>query len=106
MLAPSEYPPAAARVLDDYRRQFGGQPGAYALYGFEAMSVVLDAIRRAGSHGNDRQTVIDRFFATANRDSVLGRYSMQADGETTLSRYGVDRIVGGRAQFYRALDIR
>lgn len=93
-------------MLDDYRRQFGGQPGAYALYGFEAMSVVLDAIRRAGSHGNDRQTVIDRYFATANRDSVLGRYSMQADGETTLSRYGVDRIVDGRAQFYRALDIR
>jgi branched-chain amino acid transport system substrate-binding protein len=106
LLAPSEYPPAAARVLKDYRRQFGGQPGAYALDGFEAMSVVLDAIRRAGSHGNDRQTVIDRFFATANRDSVLGRYSMQADGETTLSRYGVDRIVAGRAQFYRALDVR
>jgi hypothetical protein len=49
--------------------------------------------------------VIERFFATAGRDSVLGRYSMQADGETTLSRYGVDRIVGGRTQFYRALDI-
>jgi branched-chain amino acid transport system substrate-binding protein len=106
VLALAEYPPASRRVLDDYRRQFGGQPGAYALYGFEAMSVVLDAIRRAGSHGNDRQTVIDRYFATANRDSVLGRYSMQADGETTLSRYGVDRIVDGRAQFYRALGIR
>jgi branched-chain amino acid transport system substrate-binding protein len=106
VLALNEYPPAAKRVLDDYQRQFGGLPGAYALYGFEAMSVVLDAIGRAAPHGNDRQTVIDRFFATAGRDSVLGRYSMQADGETTLSRYGVDRIVGGRAQFYRAFDIR
>jgi branched-chain amino acid transport system substrate-binding protein len=106
VLAPSEYPPEAARVLKDYRRRFGGQPGAYALYGYEAMSVVLDAIRRAGSHGNDRQTVIDRFFATADRESVLGRYSVQADGETTLSRYGVDRIVDGRAQFYRVLDVR
>lgn len=106
VLAPSEYPPAAKRVLDDCRRQFGGQPSAYALYGFEAMSAVLDAIRRAGSHGNDRQSVIERFFATAGRDSVLGRYSMQADGETTLSRYGVDRIVGGRAQFYRAFGVR
>jgi branched-chain amino acid transport system substrate-binding protein len=106
LLAQGEYPPAAARVLRDYRGQFGGQPGPYALYGFEAMSVVLQAIREAGAHGNDRQTVIDRFFATTNRDSVLGRYSMQADGETTLSRYGVDRIVAGRTQFYRALDIR
>jgi branched-chain amino acid transport system substrate-binding protein len=105
-LALSEYPPPATRVLDDYRRQFGGRPGAYALYGFEAMSAVLDAIRRAGSHGNDRQTVIERFFATAGRDSVLGRYSMQADGETTLSRYGVDRIVSGHTQPYRTLEIR
>jgi len=106
LLALDHYPPAAARALHDYRRQFGGRPGAYALYGFEAMSVVLDAIRAAGSHGNERQAVIDSFFATANRDSVLGRYSMQPDGETTLSRYGVDRVVGGRAQFSRALDIR
>jgi branched-chain amino acid transport system substrate-binding protein len=106
LLALSDYPPGAARVLGDYRRHFGGQPGPYALYGYEAMSVALDAIRRAGSRGNDRQAVIESFFATTNRDSVLGRYSMQADGETTLSRYGVDRVVGGRAQFYRALDVR
>jgi branched-chain amino acid transport system substrate-binding protein len=106
VLAPGEYPPSAARVLDDYRRQFGGRPGAYALYGFEAMSVVLDAIRRAGSRGNVRQAVIDSFFKTPTRDSVLGHYSVGLDGETTLSRYGVDRIVGGSTQFYRAFDIR
>jgi branched-chain amino acid transport system substrate-binding protein len=106
VLALDEYPPAAARVLADYRRQFGAHAGAYALYGFEAMSVVLDAIRAAGARGNDRQTVIDRFFATANRDSVLGHYSVRPDGETTLSRYGVDRIAGGHPQFYRAIEVR
>jgi branched-chain amino acid transport system substrate-binding protein len=106
VLATGLYPPSAATVLNDYHRDFGGEAGAYALYGYEAMSVVLDAIRRAGSHGNERQTVIDRFFAVKNRDSVLGRYSMGADGETTLSRYGVDRVVNGRAVFYRAIDGR
>jgi hypothetical protein len=50
--------------------------------------------------------VIDRFFATTDRTSVLGRYSMRPDGETTLSRYGVDRIVDGRPQVYRAIDVR
>ncbi|HEX3434390.1 MAG TPA: ABC transporter substrate-binding protein [Solirubrobacteraceae bacterium] len=106
VLAPGEYPPAAARVFDDYRRQFGGTPGVYALYGYEAMSVVLDAIRRAGSRGNVRQAVIDSFFRTRDRDSVLGRYSIGPDGETTLSRYGADRIVAGHAQFFRAFDVR
>jgi branched-chain amino acid transport system substrate-binding protein len=68
------------------------------------MSVVLAAIRGAGIHGNDRQTVIDRFFATRGRDSVLGRYSMQSNGETTLARYGVDRVENGRAVFFRAIE--
>jgi hypothetical protein len=30
---------------------------------------------------------------------------MQPDGETTLSRYGVDRVAGGKAEFYRAFDL-
>jgi branched-chain amino acid transport system substrate-binding protein len=106
ILAASDYPSPAARVLGDYRTRFGGDPGAYALYGFETMSVVLDAIRRAGDQGNNRQVVIERFFATSDRDSVLGRYSMQGDGETTLSRYGVDRVSAGKAESFRALEVR
>ncbi len=105
ILPVSDYPSPAARVLAGYRAKFGRQPGAYALYGFETMSVVLDAIRRAAAQGNNRQVVIERFFATKDRDSVLGRYSMQSDGETTLSRYGVDRVVGGKAEFDRAFDL-
>lgn len=106
ILPASLYPPAAARVLEAYRRRFGGAGGAYALYGYEAMSVVLLAIREAGLRGNDRQTVVNRFFAIKDRASVLGRYSIAADGETTLSRYGVDRVEGGQAVFYRVLNVR
>jgi branched-chain amino acid transport system substrate-binding protein len=99
------YPASGARVLKDYRADFAGEAGPYVLYGYEAMRVVLDAIRSAGDRGNDRQAVIARFFATRDRDSVLGRYSMRADGETTLARYGVDRVLGGRPVFYRAMSL-
>ncbi len=106
VLAPDLYPPSAQRVLSDYRRDFVGEAGPYALYGYEAMSVVLDAIRDGGARGNDRQVVTERVFATRNRNSVLGRYSIEPDGETTLSRYGVDRVLGGRPVFYRAIDVQ
>jgi branched-chain amino acid transport system substrate-binding protein len=105
LLATAGYPPPAAAVLADYRRHFGGSPGPYALYGYEAMSVVLDAIRRAGGRGNDRPTVVQRFFQTRDRDSVLGRYSVLPSGETTLARYGVDRVSDGHARFLRAIDL-
>jgi len=104
-LPASFYPPAGKRVLSSYRRVFGVEAGAYALYGYEAMMLVLNAVRAAGARGDDRQTVIDRVFATTNRNSVIGRYSIEADGETTLSSYSVDRVSGGRPVFYRAIDL-
>jgi branched-chain amino acid transport system substrate-binding protein len=105
ILPSRSYPRAAARVLEAYRKRFGSEGGPYALYGYEAMSVALLAVREAGARGNDRQTVIGRFFAIRDRESVLGRYSMQADGESTSSRYGVDRVENGRAVFYRVLSV-
>jgi branched-chain amino acid transport system substrate-binding protein len=98
------YPPAARPVLRAYRSQFHEAPSGYALYGYEAMSVVLLAIQRAGVHGGDREAVVKRFFGIRNRDSVLGRYSIQSDGDSTLTRYGVDRVARGRLVFDRALQ--
>jgi branched-chain amino acid transport system substrate-binding protein len=104
-LAPDQYPASARAVLSDYRKTFGSEGGAEALYGYEAMTLVLDAIRSAGAHGNDRQTVIERVLDTRDRDSVIGDYSIEADGESTISRYGVDRVVGGEPAFLRAVDV-
>jgi branched-chain amino acid transport system substrate-binding protein len=101
------YPPSARRVLTSYRREFGGESGPSVLYGYEAMSLVLDAIRAAGSHGNDRQTVIENVFATHGRRSVLGRYSIEANGEPTFKRFGVDRVdSAGQLAFWKALNAR
>jgi branched-chain amino acid transport system substrate-binding protein len=100
------YPARAARVLAAYRSRFGGQPGAYALYGYEAMSIVIDSIRAAGRRGNDRRTVISQLLHARERASVLGTYSIEADGETTLSPYGVDHVAHGRLIFYRDFPTR
>ncbi|HEY2631194.1 MAG TPA: branched-chain amino acid ABC transporter substrate-binding protein [Solirubrobacteraceae bacterium] len=102
LLPASYYPASAKRVLAQYRIRFSSSPEPYALYGYEAMEVVLDAIRRAGSHGDDRQAAIDELFATHHRHSVLGDYSIQPNGETTLSTYAIDRIARGAPVFWRS----
>lgn len=102
VLPMSSYPDSARRVLTRYRRRFAAPPGPYVLYGYEAMSVVLAAIRDAGSHGDDRQAVIDKLLATHGRRSVLGDYSIRPNGETSLSAYAIDRIVHGAPIFWRA----
>jgi branched-chain amino acid transport system substrate-binding protein len=104
LLATHLYPASAQRVLVDYQRRFASAGEPYALYGYEAMSVVLGAIRAAGARGDDRQAVIGRFFATHDRHSVVGVYSMKPNGETTLSSYAIDRLVSGAPVFWRAFD--
>ncbi len=103
VLDEAAYPPAARNVLRAYRATFGAPAGPWVLYGYEAMSSVLDAIRRAGRRGNYRPDVIKKFMATRNRSSVIGRYSIEPSGETTITDYGVDRVVGGRPVFNRTI---
>jgi branched-chain amino acid transport system substrate-binding protein len=101
-LDPAAYPPAARAFYTAFRARFGKEPETYAIYGYEAMSVVLDAIARAGT--SDRAAVVAAFRATRDRDSVLGRYSIDANGDTTLSTYGVLRVSRGRLVYDRTID--
>jgi branched-chain amino acid transport system substrate-binding protein len=103
---PSQLPPAGQRFVRDFRRRYGGEPGRYAAYGYEAMAVVLDSIHRAGDSGDDRQAVIDAFFATTDRESILGTYSIDELGNTTLDRMAGYRIVSGRPRFDAPLRAR
>jgi branched-chain amino acid transport system substrate-binding protein len=104
LLGESLYPPSAQKVLARYRHIFHGEAGPSVLYGYEAMSGVLEAIHHAGPLGNNRPDVIKAFMTTHDHDSVIGRYSVQSDGETTITTYGVDRVRGGRPVFERAIE--
>jgi branched-chain amino acid transport system substrate-binding protein len=105
VLAARLYPASAQRVLAQYIHHFAAAPEPYVLYGYEAMSAVLAAIRAAGDRGDDRRAVIGKFFATHDRNSVLGVYSMQPSGETTMSSYAIDRVVKGTPVFWRAFNV-
>jgi branched-chain amino acid transport system substrate-binding protein len=105
ILAPSAYPPAAQAFYAAFRARYGKEAEPYALPGYEAMSLTLDAIRRAGVKGNDRASVVAAFRATRDRDSVLGHYSIDPNGDTTLSTYGVLGVgPRGRLVYDRTID--
>ena len=71
------------------------------------MSVVLDAIDDADGAGTDaagRQAVVDAFFSTQGRESVLGTYDIDANGDTTLSDYGGYVVEDGELVFSRVIS--
>jgi branched-chain amino acid transport system substrate-binding protein len=102
-LDPKLYPQSGQDFFKEYKAKFGADPEPYAIYGYEAMSVVLQAIQNAGDKGNDRQAVIDAFFHIKDRDSVLGKYSIDENGDTTLSDYGGNRIKSGKLVFDKVI---
>ena len=102
-LSPDELPEAGQKFYDDYEAEYGepqDEIDPYAVYGYEAMDIVLDAIEQGG---DDRQAVIDAFFATKGRESVLGTYDIDPDGDTTLSDYGGYIAKDGKLVFDRVL---
>ena len=78
-------------------------PDPYAIYGYESMALMLDAIKRPAPTGNDRQAVVDAIFETKNRQSVLGTYSIDKNGDTSLTDYGLYKIVNGKPVFSKVI---
>jgi len=105
-LGPSASPPAGKAFYANYKQRFG-DPEPYAIFGYEAMSLMLSAIARATDDGTKpamRSQVRRAIFTTRNRRGAVGTYSIRHDGDTTLRRYGIYRIVDGQLRFWSAVD--
>jgi branched-chain amino acid transport system substrate-binding protein len=99
-LSPDEYPPDGKKFFSDFEKTYGeANPDPYAIYGYEAMDLVLDTCKELGSDCTDKQAMIDALFQTKGRESVLGTYDIDENGDTTLTDYGVYTIKGGELQF-------
>jgi branched-chain amino acid transport system substrate-binding protein len=97
-LTPDQYPPAGQDFFKAFTEKYGvDNPDPYAIYGYEAMKLGLDAIAR--SKTGDKADVIKALFSTKDRQSVLGTYSIDENGDTTLTDYGVYGIKDGQLTF-------
>jgi branched-chain amino acid transport system substrate-binding protein len=104
-LSPDEYPPEGRKFFQEFEKEYGERnPDPYAIYGYEAASLILDAIKRAGEKGNDKAAVIEALFSTKGRQSVLGTYDIDENGDTTLTAYGVYKIQDGELTFDRTIE--
>jgi branched-chain amino acid transport system substrate-binding protein len=97
-LSPDEYPPEGQDFFKQYTEKYGeANPDPYAIYGYEAMRLALDAIQR--SKTGNKEDIVKALFDTKDRQSVLGTYSIDENGDTTLTDYGVYTISGGKLKF-------
>ncbi len=100
-LSPDAMPEAGRAMLQRYAARYGEQfPDPYAVQGYEAMRLVLDAVAAVGPR---RRAVIRWLHDVGNRQSVLGTYSFDRFGDTTIRDYGLYRIRGGQLEWAGAV---
>jgi branched-chain amino acid transport system substrate-binding protein len=99
----SELPVEGRRLLARLREKEGADVARpEALYGYEAMRLVLDAIRRGGA---DRARVIEEAHRIRERrHSPLGPYRVRATGEVETSSFALYSLRDGRFTFERMLE--
>ena len=91
---------AGAEFVKRYIAKFGKEPEGYAVYGYEAARVLLDAIDRADS--KDRAAILAAVAATKDFTGPLGTWSFDLNGDTTNRTMSVNTVKNGKFEFVKA----
>jgi branched-chain amino acid transport system substrate-binding protein len=101
-LPKSELPPEGQAFFPAYASKYGNAvPDPYSIYGYEAMNLALDAIKR--SKTGAKADVLKALFATKDRHSALGTYSIDANGDTTLTEMALEGVQNGQLKFIKVI---
>jgi branched-chain amino acid transport system substrate-binding protein len=100
--AAAELPADGQRLMRRVRRRAGAAADRpEAVYGYEAMRVILDAVRAGG---RERERVTRAALAMRDRDSALGRYRLRGTGDVDDERQYLYALRDGRFRFVREID--
>jgi branched-chain amino acid transport system substrate-binding protein len=101
VLPGGELGPGARRVVERVEVLHGRDVARpEAVYGYEAMRLVLDAVAEGG---RDRERVIDAALRIRERTSPLGALRIRATGDVEESRFALYALSDGSFQFTRVV---
>lgn len=90
-----------AEFVKAYRGKFSAEPEAYAVYGYMAAKVAIDAIKAVGA--KDRAAISAAAAKVSYQDSALGAFSFTEHGDTTMSTMSGNIVRGGKFEFVTLL---
>jgi len=88
-LTPDELPPAGERFYEAFKKEYGHTPDRFAVFAYEAVGLVIDAIERVEHDGRvaTRANVLDEAFQIKDRSGPVGHYDVLPSGRTTLYEF-------------------
>lgn len=100
-LPPEELKGKGADFVAAYKAKFGSTPEGYAIYGYVAAQVAIDALRRTGRA--DREALRVAVSETEQIDGPLGSWRFTTDGDTTLTTMSGNTVRDGKFAFVTVL---
>ncbi|HYA65061.1 MAG TPA: branched-chain amino acid ABC transporter substrate-binding protein [Burkholderiaceae bacterium] len=88
--------PKGAQFMTKYKAKFGTEVQIYAPYAYDAVYVIVDAIRRAGSL--DRAAIASA-VATTDYDGLTGHISFDSKGDIQNGAISMFHVEGGQLNY-------
>ena len=88
-------------IKKKYNLKENEEPEGYAVYGYEACKVLLDAIPRAKT--KDRAGILQAVSETKNYNGALGIWSFDENGDTTNTTMSGNTVENGDFKFVKVL---
>ncbi len=92
--------PEAADFVARYEARHG-EIGSFSAYGYEAMNVLIEAIRRAGK--NDREAVLAEMKKIKDYPGILGVINFDEKGDAVGKSVGVFKVENGKFIFLKEI---
>jgi branched-chain amino acid transport system substrate-binding protein len=91
---PANLKGAGAKFVETYKEKYQNFPETYAVYGYEAAKVFLEAVKRVDK--KDRDAIRKAVLATKDFEKgALSKWSFDADGDTTQMAMTVSKVEDG-----------
>jgi branched-chain amino acid transport system substrate-binding protein len=97
--------PGGSKFLKLYKAAYHvANPDPYAIYGYAAAQVGLEALAKVKPGGNLRAKMVAAMHAVKSYNTVLGDFAFNAAGDTSLTSYGLYKFnASGTPVFYKTL---
>jgi branched-chain amino acid transport system substrate-binding protein len=95
---------SAKQFVSDYKAAFGSDPGAYSANGYDAMNIMIQAVKKAitdnggklASSGTAFRESVRKNVASTSYDGAIGHTSFDSNGDTSNVLLTIFQAQGGK----------
>jgi branched-chain amino acid transport system substrate-binding protein len=100
-LPPARLQGRGKEFYNAYLKKYNSEPSAFSVYGYDATSALIEAIKVAGN--KDRLAIIEALKGLTDFQGALGTWQFDENGDITLKHLSGNMVKNGAFEFVKTL---